>query len=132
MNNEVPGVAIIAGASSDHLGAVNRGAATDGEDHVNTRRLARLDAAADGLDAGVRLDAGELLNLHTSLAENAQRLIVDAVALDGASAIAEQGLLAVLGKLGKMRDLALSKVDGSGNMEREVVHADSLLVQIGT
>lgn len=131
MNHQVPGVAVIAGTGRDNLGAIDRGAAANGEDHVDTRGLARLDAAADGLDAGVGLHAGELLDLHAYLAEDAQGLVVDAVALDGAATIAEQGLLAVLGKLVEVRDLALAKVDGSRNVKREVVHAVSLLVQTG-
>ena len=131
MNHQVPRIAVIAGTGCDHLGAVDCGAAANGENHVDARGLARLDAAANGLDAGVGLYARELLYLDTDLAENAQRLVVDAVALDGAATIAEQGLLAVLGKLGKVRDLALAKVDGGGNVEREVVHAASLLVPVG-
>lgn len=126
MDHEIPGIAVVLCAGCNDLYAVDCGAVADNEDHIDGLLAAELDTVAHGLDAWVRLDARELEDLKACIGEDFRCLIIGAVALDGASAVAQENLLAISRKICKMRDLALAEVDGRRYMEREIIHSYSL------
>lgn len=132
VKHQVPGVTVVEGTRGDDLCRVYGGAAADGQHHLQAALPAEVDATAHGLDSWVGLHAGQLRHLHAGLGKDAQGLVVDAVALDGAAAVDQQRLGARLRKLTQVADGTLAKVDAGGNVVGEVVHDLSFSLTVGS
>ena len=120
---EVPGVAIIAGAGGDGLGAVDDAAAAQSQHAVQTVLTAQLHALADGGDAGIGLHAAQLDPFDVVLLQLGHGAVIHAVALDAASAVDHQHPAGPAGDLpAQLADLSLAEVDHRGNGIGEIFH----------
>jgi len=95
------------GSESHELGAVDNRATTNSKKEVDLLLLEEGDTLHDGVIVRVRLNAAKLGN-H-AVAKLLLNLIVDAVALDGATAIGHHDTLALRNKLAKLVKRTLAK-----------------------
>ena len=120
---EIPGVAVIAGAGGNGLGAVNDAAAAQGQHAVQPVLAAQLHALADGGDTGVGLHAAQLDPFDAVLLQLGRCAVIHAVALDAAAAVDHQHPAGTAGDLtAQLADLALTEMDHRGNGIGEIFH----------
>ena len=130
LREEVPHVAVIAGAEGDGLRSVHGRAAAHGYDYVNALRAGEFDALANGGDLGIGTHAAELCVGDASSVERCLHAIERAASDDRAAAVDDEGA-----REAECRQFLAGAVDGiaseddlGGGVEGEVVHSRLLFL----
>ncbi|MNC14396.1 hypothetical protein D3C75_621730 [compost metagenome] len=119
---DVPGLPgqIVVGGRSDELGAVQHGAAADGEQEVDLLGASQLDGPHQGLVGRVRLDAAEFEQGH------ARQLMADlrqqAAAHHAAATVGDEDAGVAGDLFTQLGHLALAEQHLGRGMQSEIVH----------
>ena len=119
-----PDIPLVDRRQRDGLAAVHDATAAHAEDQVDLIFTGQPRSLQNLLVGGVGHDAGKLGDILPGFAEAFHHLVIDAVLLDGASAIAEQDIFSVvLGKAAEIfPDAALAEKGLGGIFKDEVIH----------
>ncbi len=125
---DVPGIPgrIIMGSRGDELGAVQHGAAADGQQEVDPLGAGQLDRPHQGLVGGVGLDAAEFKQGHAG--QFAADLGQQAAAHHAAATVGDEDAGVARQLFTQLGDLALAEQDLGRGMQGEVVHRHCLLL----
>ena len=116
IQNNIPRITVIADGSRYHLGAVYGTTAANRHYDFNTLFTAQLYTLTHCGNSRIWLHTGQLAPCDAILLENFNDIIVNTVALNTASAIYQQCLLAVSGyDIADMGNLPLTKINFCGN-----------------
>jgi len=117
----LPHILLLPCRRSHSLGIVARGTAAHGENHIHVLPACELSTLQHLLDVGVRHHAAFLDDRLAGVVQHLHHLVVDAIALDGATTVGEHHLrTVVLQFLGQAVESLLAKMNPRGILISEV------------